>query len=80
MEVAARVPMMDADVRLEGVGKAYGETVILRGIDLAIAHGEFVVILGRSGSGKSTLLNLMAGLDEPSGGSVFVLGRDLAAL
>lgn len=72
--------MIAADVRLERVGKTYGDTVILDHVDLAIEHGEFVVILGRSGTGKSTLLNLMGGLDEPTSGRVCLLGRDLATL
>jgi ABC-type antimicrobial peptide transport system, ATPase component len=54
-------------------------TEVLRGVDLAIRRGEFVVLLGRSGSGKSTLLNLLGGLDTPSGGRVLIEGRDLFA-
>ncbi len=54
------------------------ETIALRGVDLAIARGEFVAVVGRSGSGKSTLLNLLAGSDRPTAGRVQFLGRDLA--
>ncbi len=54
------------------------ETVALRGLDLTIAAGEFVAIMGRSGSGKSTLLNLLAGSDRPTAGRVIVAGLDLA--
>jgi len=50
------------------------------GVSLEIQRGEFVALLGASGSGKSTLLNLIAGLDRPSGGSILVLGRDLAKM
>ena len=50
------------------------------GVNLTIGRGEFVALLGASGSGKSTLLNLIAGLDRPSGGAIYVLGRDLAKM
>ena len=52
----------------------------LRGIDLRILPGEFVALRGRSGSGKTTLLNILVGLDNPTQGSVSVLGHDLATL
>ncbi len=54
------------------------ETIALRGIDLSIAPGEFVAIMGRSGSGKSTLLQLLAGSDRPTAGRVVVDGVDLS--
>jgi putative ABC transport system ATP-binding protein len=53
---------------------------VLDGIDLTIAQGEVVAIVGPSGSGKSTLLGLLAGLDRPSEGSVRVSGRELSQL
>ncbi|MHB8463588.1 MAG: ABC transporter ATP-binding protein [Acidimicrobiales bacterium] len=52
----------------------------LRGVDLRVAQGEFVAIMGPSGSGKSTLLHLLAGLDTPSSGEVLIAGRSLAGL
>jgi putative ABC transport system ATP-binding protein len=64
-----------------GLTKVYamGEVRVhaLRGVDLEIRGGEYVVLLGHSGSGKSTLLNLLGGLDVPTGGTVRYRGRDL---
>ena len=66
-----------------GLTKSYqmGETTVhaLRGVDLDIFPGEFIVLLGPSGSGKSTLLNILGGLDVPSSGSVRFLEHDLGA-
>jgi putative ABC transport system ATP-binding protein len=52
----------------------------LRGLDLAVAAGEFIAVMGPSGCGKSTLLNLIAGLDTPTGGQIRVAGESLAGL
>ncbi|MEJ0019201.1 MAG: ATP-binding cassette domain-containing protein [Acetobacteraceae bacterium] len=62
-------------VTLRGVTKSFGAHQVLRGIDLDIAPGTFLAIVGRSGCGKSTLLRLLAGLDVPSGGSIEIDGR-----
>lgn len=53
---------------------------VLREVNLALAAGEKIAVIGASGSGKSTLLNLLGGLDNPTGGQVLMAGRDLAAL
>ncbi len=66
-------------VRVADVSKAYGDSraavLALDHVDVSVAHGEFVCLLGASGCGKSTLLNLIAGLDKPGLGSVEVDGR-----
>ncbi len=64
-----------ADVRLTGVTKSFGATEVLKGIDLDVADGEFVVFVGPSGCGKSTLLRTIAGLEEASGGEIAIGGR-----
>jgi putative ABC transport system ATP-binding protein len=71
-------------VKLENVTKNFTvgdeEILVLRGIDLEIAAGEFVAIVGPSGNGKSTLLNMITGIDHPTSGRVVVNGRSLPNL
>jgi multiple sugar transport system ATP-binding protein len=75
-----------AEVRFEGVSKTYpprrgGEPVaVLRDLNVRIADGEFLVLVGPSGCGKSTLLRLLAGLDGPTSGEIYVGGRPVSAL
>ena len=67
-------------VRLDGVTKSFGSTTALSGISLDAPAGSFVVLLGPSGCGKSTLLRLIAGLERPDSGRVFIGGRDVTEL
>ncbi len=65
-----------ASVELKQVTKSYdGKTNVIHGVDLSIAHGEFVVFVGPSGCGKSTLLRMIAGLEGISGGDVMIDGK-----
>ena len=68
-------------LRAENISKIYCQNAVslqaLRGVSVTIQKGEFVAVLGRSGSGKSTLLNILAGLDRPSEGKVYIDGTDI---
>ena len=66
-----------ATLQLDGLRKSFGATQILQGIDLTLADGEMLVIVGASGCGKSTLLRLVAGLEAPTSGRVLLDGRDI---
>ena len=66
-----------SDIRLEGVSRHYGTVAAADEVDLAVTQGEFVTILGPSGSGKTTLLSLIAGLNRPTAGRIFIGGRDV---
>ncbi|MCE2563148.1 ABC transporter ATP-binding protein [Komagataeibacter sp. FNDCF1] len=63
-------------LQTRGLYKTYGRTLALDRIDMHVAAGEFVTLLGPSGSGKSTLLQLICGLTPPAGGRLFIDGRD----
>ncbi|WP_259149282.1 lipoprotein-releasing ABC transporter ATP-binding protein LolD [Xanthomonas sp. 3793] len=71
-------------IRAEGLGKTYAEgkmrTPVFDGLDLTVATGETVAIVGASGAGKSTLLHLLGGLDIPTSGEVYVAGQRMSAL
>jgi multiple sugar transport system ATP-binding protein len=61
-----------AGVSIRGVHKRFGSTLVIRGVDIEIADGEFCVLVGPSGCGKSTLLRMLAGLEEITGGEIAI--------
>jgi polar amino acid transport system ATP-binding protein len=66
-------------LRMHGLRKTFGATEVLKGIDLDVAPGELVFVIGPSGSGKSTLLRCCNRLEEPTGGEIWFEGRDILA-
>ncbi len=68
----------DVPVRIESAAVVYGRRRVLADIDLTVARGERVAVIGPSGAGKTTLFRLIAGLAKPAGGRVETLGRDTA--
>ena len=75
---------MDDMITLEHLTKIYGQgdedLCVLEDVSLQIVRGQFTVLLGPSGSGKSTLLNLLAMLDKPTSGKIFIDGQEITAL
>ena len=78
------LPLMHPLIQLRGVTKTYQsqsrEVQAVKGVDLDVARGEFLVLIGRSGCGKSTLLNLLGGMDKPSAGRVVVDDKNVGAM
>ncbi len=66
---------MNPVLQISGLGRAYAGTPVFASVDLQLAAGEFVALLGESGVGKSTLLNCIAGLDDADAGSVLLVGQ-----
>ncbi len=75
-EVSRASPLLS----LRGLSKRFGTAVVLRGISLDVAQGEFLTILGESGSGKTTLLRLIAGFEQPDDGEIYMSGERLDTL
>ncbi|MGB3584852.1 MAG: ABC transporter ATP-binding protein, partial [Roseiarcus sp.] len=69
-----------ANLRIDHLNKSYGTARVLSEIGLSIDDGEFVVLVGPSGCGKSTLLRMIAGLDAPTSGDIFIGGKLVNAL
>lgn len=69
-----------ADLVLQGITKRFGEVQAIADMNLEVASGEFIVLLGPSGAGKTTTLRLVAGLEKPDAGTVHIGGHDMTAL
>ncbi|VEI72619.1 Putative ABC transporter ATP-binding protein MG187 homolog [Serratia fonticola] len=64
-------------VELKNVAKRFGNNTVIENLSLAIPRGDMVTLLGPSGCGKTTVLRLVAGLEKPSGGQIFIDGEDV---
>ena len=64
-------------IKLTGIRKSYGSTEVVKGVDLEIAEGQFLVLLGPSGCGKTTLLRIVAGLESATQGEVYIQGQEV---
>lgn len=72
--------MSEQLLELKNIKKGFGETDVLNGITLSIKKGEFITFLGASGCGKTTTLRIIAGLEEPDSGTVFLDGKDVTSV
>ncbi len=72
--------MAEQILELDGIKKSFDKVQVLRGISLSIRQGEFITFLGASGCGKTTTLRIIAGLETPDEGKVFLNGKDVTAL
>lgn len=70
----------DKPIVVKALRKSFGEQTVLNGIDLTVAPGENLAVLGRSGTGKSVLLKLIIGLQQPDSGSICIHGQEIAGL
>lgn len=67
-----------AHIKLQNISKTFGDHTALKGLDLEIEDGEFFVLLGETGAGKTTTLRLIAGLEKPTAGTIYIDGTDVA--
>lgn len=72
--------MGDSILELVNLSKSFGNTQVLKGLDIKITRGEFITVLGSSGCGKTTMLRIIAGLEEPDAGQVLLNGNDITLL
>lgn len=77
--VAAKLPVIENALVVDSVDFAYGRMQILFGVSLEVARGESLALVGTNGAGKSTLLKVVAGLESPGGGRVWLNGSDITA-
>lgn len=67
-------------IEAQGVIKSFGNLQVLKGVDLSVARGEILSIVGPSGAGKTTLLQILGTLDRPDGGTIRIHGKDILSL
>lgn len=79
MNAETKIEQSGKDIQCSGISKYYGNFCALQSIDLTVAPGEFLTLLGPSGSGKSTLLMSIAGFVEPTSGNIFVDGKSIVS-
>jgi putative spermidine/putrescine transport system ATP-binding protein len=72
--------MADPFLSIQGISKAFGQTMVIEDFNLDVERGEFVSFLGPSGCGKTTVLRMVAGFEEPTAGSIYVGGKDITYL
>ena len=72
--------MADPFIRIDNVSKKFGTFQAVQDVSLTVAQGEIFSLLGGSGCGKTTLLRMLAGFEEPSAGSIFIDGQDMAGV
>src|SRR4051794_36479676 len=84
VRIAPEPPTIPAAVAARDVTRRYGEgeseVMAVNGVSLALPNGQFTAVMGPSGSGKSTLMHMLAGLDQPTSGTVEIGGRDITQM